>query len=201
MRIVYIAILLFCLLPIESACAKGIAFHTSVDGFSIELPAGWVQIPRSVINKTVGIVSSKFPRARPFTPSYAFQGAHTGSWFSYPYVLVSVKRVGRPSEAEIRESVSTSYSNVGRDITEKFTNMNSFAIGKPIYDKKTKAVWLYAKTQIKNHGEISGFMVTIPTSYGFVKISGFAKSETFWSFLPKFVGIINSFRADLGTKY
>lgn len=110
-------------------------FNSPNDGFSLELPPGWLQIPQSAIAETQQEILRRAPNAPKVRYDYGFQFGSTDQWFSYPYILVQVKRSGRIPEQELARIAQLPLGNAAAKFQERTRELVSeVEIGKPRYD-------------------------------------------------------------------
>jgi hypothetical protein len=87
---------------------EGTTYTHSLHGYSVDLPAGWREIPRPVVRRTLENITAENLRF-----DAAFEPLATSRWFECPYVAVqymSYSSLGlyrTPRDAEIRDLART----------------------------------------------------------------------------------------------
>jgi hypothetical protein len=171
-------------------------------GLMLEIPPGWVRIPSDVLEETQQKMQQLVPAAKRINYSYGFQFGSVDQWFSYPYILVEIKRTGRIAESEFHklDKVSTT------EMTDKVQGLvrgiaTDLAVGKMRYDESTKTVWITTGSNLSGVGRVSGTTAVIPTEYGSIQLHGYSREQDYLGFVTVFYDIVRNVRLDEGTKY
>ncbi|MGA7828439.1 MAG: hypothetical protein WCA04_12295, partial [Geobacteraceae bacterium] len=165
------------------------------DGFTIHLPKGWKPIPKEVLDKYSQAIAKMAPKAEKQEYDYGFQRSDTKKWFSYPYILVQVKRTGRIPEVQlkalkrIKKELDKSFNKATEALSEISSNAS---LGEPVYDPLSHILWSRITIDIKGTGTVRGIIGTILTKEGFVQIACYAKDDEFGTYLPVFESTIST---------
>jgi len=172
------------------------------EGFTLHLPSDWKPIPKEVLDKYSLAIAKMAPQAEKQVYDYGFQRNDAPKWFSYPYILVQVKRSGRIPEEQLK-----ALKRIEKAMDESFTKTtdslsaitSNASLGEPIYDPASHILWTRIAIDIKNTGTVRGMIGTVLTEAGFVQIAGYAKDDDFGIYLPIFESVIatTEIRADL----
>jgi len=177
---------------------------TTTDGFSITLPASWVQIPPQILDEYFKNLSAQVPNVSNVHYDYAFQSRADSDWFSYPYVLVVINKMGKLTESQLREysAATTNELTKVKSRLQDFSKItNDINIGDSHFDKSTLINWVSMTSNVINVGSTSETMAIIPTEFGYVQITGYTKTSENDDFLPIFKNIVNSFHANADVAY
>jgi len=85
------------------------------------------------------------PKAKKHTYSYGFQLRGSDHWFSYPYILVELKNIGRMKEPDIKK-LGRLLSKEGLSLSaESFGDIiSNVGHGASVYDEKRHILfWVY----------------------------------------------------------
>lgn len=172
------------------------------EGFILHLPNDWMPIPKEVLDKYSQAIAKMAPQAEKQVYDYGFQRSDAPKWFSYPYILVQVKRSGRIPEEQLKtlkrieKAMDESFSKTTDSLSAITSNAS---LGEPIYDPVSHILWTRIAIDIKKTGTVRGIIGTLLTEEGFVQIAGYAKDDDFGTYLPTFESVIKTteIRADL----
>jgi hypothetical protein len=187
----------FLCLCIAAACLAEEAkqpFPTK-DGFTLFLPDDWKPIPKDVLDAYSREIARLAPQAEKQTYDYGFQLSAAQKWFTYPYLLVQVRRTGRIPEDQLR-----SLARIGKAMDSSFAkaseSLSSFAtngtIGETVLDASMHTLWTRIAIDVKGVGTINGLVGTVLTEAGFIQISCYSKEKDFPGYLPVFETIVRS---------
>ncbi len=174
------------------------------DGFTMHLPENWKPIPKNVLDTYSRAIAKMAPKAEKQSYDYGFQRADTPKWFTYPYILVQVKRSGRIPEEQlealkrIEKAMDDSFAKA-KDSLSSFTSNAS--IGEPLYDPATHILWTRVAIDVKETGTVRGIVGVILTTEGFIQIACYAKDVDFTEYLPLFETVINTTEISDKMKY
>jgi hypothetical protein len=162
---------------------------------TLDLPDGWVEVPREVLQQFYDEMKRQAPLANIPKYDYAFQSTQGPPWLAYPYVLVKISPTGRPTERELTElpslDLNATYQQKSGDWSAV---MKDTSLGKMRYDKAANVVWMTSKSSVVSIGEVSGISGIIPTEKGFVELHAYAKTPDFPGHFPMFEKIITGAR-------
>jgi hypothetical protein len=93
---------------LTSIAAQELVWTSPSYGYSLTLPAGWVQIPQGELQRFRN--ERLPPQARRLIWDAAFQRGNPNDWFEWPYVIIQVIPTplrGLPTEAQFSQLVQT----------------------------------------------------------------------------------------------
>ena len=172
------------------------------DGFSLTFPPGWIAIPSEVITQAQLEMAKAAPNAPKPQYDYGFQFGSKEQWFTYPYILIQIKRTGRVPESQLEKLDkydSTETSQKLQKLAGKI--MTEVEIGKMRYDPATRVIWVNTGSNVAELGRVSGISAIMPTEFGIVQLMGYAKEREFMGFLSNFHEIVRSASFADGVKY
>jgi hypothetical protein len=185
-------------LLIMAACLVASGTHAGTftkPEVTLELPAGWVEVPREILQQFYDEMKRQAPLARIPKYDYAVQSTGGPPWLAYPYVLVKISPTGRPTERELTDLPSIDLNASYREKSGDWSAvLQDTSLGKMRYDKAANVVWITSKSNVVNIGEVSGISGIIPTEKGFVELHAYAKSPDFAAQMPMFEKIVTSAR-------
>ena len=172
------------------------------NGFSISLPDGWVEVPRDVIDSYEKEMARLLPNAQPQHYDYVFQLESSKNWFEYPYILVQVKNTGRIPESQleklegypVQESLDKQKKTVG-------SIMSNIQVGKVVYDKQNKIIWMRIESNVVDIGPISGISGMIPTEMGVIQVAGYSLKKSYLTYESTLQSVAKSVSPNLGLAY
>jgi hypothetical protein len=174
------------------------------EGFTIHLPQDWKPIPKEVLDRYSQAISRMAPQAEQQVYDYGFQRADSPKWFTYPYILVQVKRSGRIPEEQLKslkrieKALDDSFSKTTDSLSALASNAS---LGEPVYDPVSHILWTRIAIDIKNAGTVRGIIGSILTEEGFVQIACYAKDDDFGKYLPVFEDVIKKTELRAELKY
>lgn len=168
------------------------AESTSKPEFTLILPDGWVEVPQDVLTD----VNEELRRQAPGSSarySYAFQPAGAKNWLDYPYVLVQISNIGRPSESQLKAlpRIDTNQA-FGRTAAELKSFMSNTKLGQMQYDPVARVAWMTSESDVVDVGRVQGLSAVLPTEKGTLQLHGYALEASFPAFLPTFRQIVQS---------
>jgi len=200
----YKTILITYLLLVVTAAGVSIASGSELhkNGFSITLPDGWVEMHRDVIDAYQEELARLASNAPPQHYDYGFQLGSSKNWFEYPYILVQLKNTGRIPESQLekleRYSVQETLDKHKKGLS---SIMSDIEVGKIIYDKQTKMIWMRIESNVVNIGPISGLSGMVPTEKGFIQVMGYSLRENYSTYEPIFQSVALSISPEAGLAY
>ena len=203
-RIVLVMVTLFLLLGTICFGTEPTRPFAAKEGFTLHLPSDWKPIPKEVLDKYSLAIAKMAPQAEKQVYDYGFQRSDAPKWFSYPYILVQVKRSGRIPEEQLKtlkrieKAMDESFSKTTDSLSAITSNAS---LGEPIYDPASHILWTRIAIDIKKTGTVRGLIGTILTGEGFVQIAGYAKDDDFGTYLPIFESVVSTTEIRAGLKY
>jgi hypothetical protein len=176
-------------------------FDNTRDGFSIKIPPDWQPIPESKVAEMHAAARKAHPGFAVPDFRYGYQ-ARSDQWFSYPYVLVAVKRSGRAPEHLLAELAKDDFSAH----KEKFRSsagglVSAFEMGKAVYDPSTRILWATSEITYPKIGKVGILTGCVQTEEGGIWVYGYALRDAFDSHKPTFAQITESVRPTEALRY
>jgi hypothetical protein len=170
------------LTPGDSPGAKYRQEFRTKDGFTIRLPADWVEIPRQVLDDFSARLRKTVTGMEKQSYDYGYQRGYGGRWFACPYLLVQVTRAGRIPEEELRK-----YEAVRRGAAKaadraqggRGTVLSGATAGTPLYDAENRALWTRLSINSAALGQIEALCGTRLTEDGAVWITCYDTAADF----------------------
>ncbi len=169
-----------------------ITFENARDGFRISIPPDWQEIPESKIAEKVAAVRKASPDIQVPDFQYGYQ-ARSDQWFTYPYVLVSIKRSGRVPEYQLAKLQNVDWSVGGKAVQNLSDGQIShLEMGKVAYDPSTHIIWMASEATYPEVGKVGILNGSVQTQEGSIWVYGYALRDTFEANKPTFAQIAES---------
>jgi hypothetical protein len=198
---------LFVLIGVLSAPPAGAdtAYHSS-SGFSLSIPDGWTEIPRSAIDdmsrRIFSGAGSKVIHDAGFQPKGT-------EWFTYPYVMTQVINypVSRPpNEKEMRQilqHIAGGAANIqnqplSAEAKEILKNVQTSA---PTFDAAKRTFVLPLTLTVPGIGQVKGVAVGHFGTSSLVQVCCYDRVGSYASNEPTFAKILDSFKFDASAAY
>lgn len=166
--------------------------------FSMEMPAGWSEMPQKAIADKMNSIPNKPPAFDPF--NYGFQPGK--EWFAYPYVLVQARKVGKIKRSDLAKMPTIDLASVSQKVSKSMVERSTLMqLSKPTYDANTNIVWLFTQAVNPSTGAVMNVAALIPTEYGILQFNGSALPDGFPPFLDTFQKLVKSVKVDHATAY
>jgi hypothetical protein len=170
------------LTPGDSPGAKYSQEFRTKDGFTIRLPADWVEIPRQVLDDFLARLRKTVTGMEKQSYDYGYQRGYGGRWFACPYLLVQVTRAGRIPEREL-----TKYEVVRHEVAKaadraqggRGTALSGATAGTPLYDAENHILWTRLSINSAALGQIEALCGTRLTEDGAVWITCYDTAADF----------------------
>jgi len=170
------------LAPGDSPGAKYSQDFRTKDGFTIRLPADWVEIPRQVLDDFSARLRKTVTGLEKQSYDYGYQRSSDGRWFACPYLLVQVTRAGRIPEKELRK-----YQAIRREVAKaadkaqgvRGTALSGATAGTPLYDAENHILWTRLSINSAAQGHIEALCGTRLTEDGAVWITCYDTAADF----------------------
>lgn len=162
--------------------------------FSITLPLGWIEIPKSEVFIFEKNIESIVPEIPAEYSDYAFQLQASENWFEYPYIVVSVKNTGRIPDGQLEGLEGYSLQET---IDKKFKKafspiMSDMQAGKAVYDKQNKIIWMRFEMNAAYIGPISCISGMMLTEKGFIQASCYSLQADYPNYETAFKSVVTS---------
>lgn len=143
--------------------------------FSLELPPGWSQISREELDSRQKYIFDVSGQKVKYDYGYKLESA----WPEYPYIFVSIKRIGKISENQISGNATflSSFNKSFKDTTKNYeldTNgiLSGIKTGVPVYDDKNKILWSVGSAKVDDYGMVNTLGAMLLTEYGAIVFAG-----------------------------
>ena len=191
MKSLLVVIILFCLIFIGEFKAYSNEFQKNE--YSINLPDGWIEIPKDIIESNTNEMSKKVPNiARPYYDS-GFQLAENQNWFEFPYVFIAFDNKGRVPEREIKK-IEDKFNQklldkVNNNLNPLISNLQN---GEMFYEKQANIIWMRMSSDVPDKGKMVTLTAMIPTEKGFIEIYCYSSEDSFLDYESIFKSIVMS---------
>jgi len=183
-----IAMALFLVLARPLSCpAKTVS--SPANGFSFELPQGWVQIPDQVIKKQLEQIARDMPQAEKIHYDLGFQKEPGGKWFAYPYLLVEIKETGGFDPHELAGLNKTSPDQVKAGGPGPAFSLPP---GGMVFDPAKEVVWFKSNSTLPGAQEVVGVSGFFLTKLGAIAVSCYQFKSEFAASQDEFDRILDS---------
>ena len=196
------AIGLVFMLSAYSAQAQTI-YTDTLDHYSFVLDSGWVEIPKSIVDESVGFVLDQTQELR-FEYSAGFQ-LEDRVYFEYPYILMQEHQFSLNSlmYSEIEQlftgdDFSNSVQNAALDLSEL---IGTTTLDDPYVDRDRNVVIFNMSSDVVNVGTVNAILAMFLGRNQIVQMNFYWESSDRDYWLPAFNRMINSFRFDSGYGY
>lgn len=172
------------------------------NGFSISLPDGWIEIARDVIDVYEKEIAKLAPNEPVLHYDYGFQLDGSKNWFEYPYILVQVKNIGRIPESQLKKLEGYPVQKSLDKHRKGFSSiMSDIQVGKMVYDKQTKMIWMRIESNVVDIGPISCISGMVPTEKGYIQVSGYSLRNDYPTYESTFRSVAMSVKPESGLVY
>ena len=176
-------------------------FHSSAFGYSLDVPPGWEEIPRNLIQETyadllkpdsVGLYDA------------GFQLASSDGWFAYPFVLVQVMPLPRQINEDEFESFVQALTGMdfNKEIpTDTLRNLDNLEFGQVQLDADRRRYFSILNMDVKGVGPIRALSVGHFGRDSMVMIHSYSLRSDFDRDAEARLAIVDSFRFDPDKAY
>ena len=183
--------------------AVGDTFQT-YDQFSITLPPGWFWMPENALNQFAQSIDALSPETPGQVYDYGFQYGNTDKWFTYPYILIQVRPVGRIPTGEMAR-----YSKVKRGMEESLDQVREglasvlaeASAGDPVFDDENRILWTSMSMELQSGVLVRSLIAVKLTETGLIQLSGYATADTYDEYEPIFREAFATIELDEAIRY
>ena len=155
--------------------------------FGISIPTDWEEIPKEMLDGYSKNLLELAPDAPVPNFDYGFQAGDSETWFSYPYILISIKNTGRLSKKELLSLPDLSIDEYIDELGEAMENITSEVdMGQMYYDKASNIIWMHLEASVIGVGEIHGLNAMILTERGYIAAAAYSFKKDFTSYQALF---------------
>lgn len=179
------------------------SYTDPLDHYSFVIDAGWVEIPKSIIDESVGFVLDQTQELR-IEYSAGFQ-LEDRVYFEYPYILMQEHQLNLNSlmYSEIEQlftgdDFSNSVQNAALDLSEL---IGTTTFDDPYVDRDRNIVIFNMSSDVANVGTVNAILAMFLGRNQIVQMNFYWESSDHDYWLPAFNRMINSFRFDDGYGY
>lgn len=178
-----------------------LVYSDSVDHYSFNLPNGWKEIPKSVIDKVMG-EAVKQANAKRIEYTSGFQ-LEEKEYFEYPYILVQKHKLDTPSFSQLEKTLNSSdfQEKVNRETSVYSELLKNSTTEKPFIDKERNIIFMNIQMDVANIGQIKGLMAMFLGKDGITQLNFYSTTNEYSKWLPIFNSVIDSFKYDDGFAY
>jgi hypothetical protein len=172
------------------------------DGFSLTLPAGWVEMPRPVVQAYQAQLARLAPQGPRPIYKYGYQLRSAERWIQYPYILVNVSTRGRIPDHELDKIVARAVRGTEKEAEGRLGGIVSgLQFGQVTYDRGARILWMKTSMDVAGVGPIVGLSGMVLTKQGYVGVNGYASQAEFAKYAPIFEKITRSVTPDEENRY
>ena len=178
-------------------------YTDTLDHYSFVIDSGWVEIPKSIIDESVGFVLDQTQELR-IEYSAGFQ-LEDRVYFEYPYILVQEHQLSLNSlmYSEIEQlftgdDFSNGVQNATLDLSEL---IGTTTFDDPFVDRDRNVVIFNMSSDVANVGTVNAILAMFLGRNQIVQMNFYWESGDRDYWLPAFDRMINSFRFDDGYGY
>jgi hypothetical protein len=159
-------------------------------GFTVNVPRGWAEIPRDVIEAQSGRLDEIAPGAPGEKIDYAYQMSPSAAWFTPPYVVVQVSRAGKISE-DVLSRLAPLKGALGPGIAGPgLSAASAMKPGQTLSDPGGPTLWTLKEVQLAGGGPAKCLLGMRLTEEGGISIACYAKADDFEGYSATFEKII-----------
>lgn len=194
-RICIIIALVFILAGLASGTEFTQRFNAK-EGFTLKLPANWVQIPGEILNEHSGKLQQASPDKEMPAYDYGFQLSGAGHWLACPYILVCLNQTGRIPEGKIKKL--TKEKDGSQPIEEKISGIPNTEVEDIRYDPNDHTLWM---TFLADAEGVRGLVATKLTQKGCIQIVCYSSDQDFPEYRGLFENIVKNIYLSKDLKY
>jgi len=181
------------LLPLENCLAgNGNNYHSNENGYTLEIPNGWEQIPDNIIREYVRQLASEEGQSTIFFETAFQPKAKEGLWFQSSYAIVQIVKYSnlfpnwQPKENEFEYLVKQMSGIDTVKVVDKVLSptarnfVTDSTIGEVYFDRNNKLYVFSLEIKQPNDESIKGQIVGHFGKYAIVQVM-FYDSESNWS--------------------
>lgn len=175
-------------------------YSDSSDHYSFTAPDGWEEIPESVLESFLGILSDKDKK---FNFEAGFQFSER-DYFNYPYFLVKEVKVNVniSSYEEIESTFSVIKKTMEEEVVANPTLTSNVIIEGPTLDKDRNIIFANLQMDLAGVGSVKGMTAAFLGGKGkMTQLLFYSLTNEYNTWLPVFNGVIDSFKYDEGYAY
>jgi hypothetical protein len=177
----------------------------TTDGFTINIPADWIEIPKLVLDEYSRRMSAKTPGMDKQIFDYGYQLKRGDElWMMHPYILIQVKRGGKISQEmlDLHALFDAEIEKEGAALEQKSDKLLSdFRSSRKTYDKEAQMFWLDAQFKVGDDEIIKCLMGMKLTNEGIIQIMAYAREGTYNEYRPMYEEIIRKVELSEVLKY
>lgn len=195
----YLLASLVLLAPLAAVPVAARAETLQLQGFSIDVPAGWRAVPSAEVGKFNAKTVKRTGKSQNF--EYAFQPLGAKRWFDLPYILIRRHTGGRWTQADI-DKTDADFAAAGQKYTDRYKKLISqFSSKKGSYDQDLQIVWKVFEIHSPQTGPVNGLSATKLTSNGYIQIVAYDRRSQFPGNAPMYTAMIESVKLSPSLRY
>lgn len=163
-----------------AASVLSLAASVPSEGLSFDLPAGFVEVPASTIDRATNAMHERAPHAKVTRPLAAFQRPPIRpDGLTYPYILVYATDSRSPTTGEMKALAAHAPAQQSVDSTAASSD-GLISGGTPSlsYDEATHRVKLALMTNVNGSDSMPVYTEFVPTSKGIVSLNGYLSAAS-----------------------
>ena len=176
-------------------------YSDPIDGYSFDLPNGWEEIPKSVIDQYIDDVVRQTQGQRiEYTAGFQL---NEKNYFQYPYILIQEHSVNTPSYSQIERVLhNINFDDLTQKGTAEYSELlTSATVEKPFVDKERNIIFMNIELDVANIGKVNGLTAMFLGKQGITQLNFYAVSSEYSQWIPIFDSVIDSFRYETAYAY
>jgi hypothetical protein len=178
---------------------QALAYSDPADHYSINLPSGWEEIPKSVIDKYRD-EAARQSNAERIEYAAGFQLAGS-EYFKYPYILVQKHEVSAPSFSQLEKTFNNTQEIIDKKDAEYSELLRNATADKPFIDKDRNIIFMNIQLNAENAIQIDGLVAMFLGKNSITQLNFYSTKDEYSRWIPVFNTIIDSFKYDDGFAY
>lgn len=177
--------------------------HFSGTGFSLTLPRHWIEIPGDALEGFSQNLRKDSSGSVQETYEYGFQPGKGQTWFSFPYVLVQVKKSGKISLSDLQDYPAIK-GRIEPEMPAAWQVMQGVKKAKGgefHYDPERQVLFHGAVATFENGRDVKNISASYLTEEGMIAVHAYAVSSEYGQHADEFYRILNSVNIAEELKY
>jgi len=151
--------------------------------FTVNLPEGWIEIPRAVLDARAKAIADTSPDSKTKDYEMGFQLGSAEGWFAYPYIMISVNNAGKIDEPDTGGFEKVPWKqDLEKQGEGKVPFVDKMTPGTPYYDSEHRIVWTRLDLTLTSAGRVTVLLGSVLTEMGLIQVDGYSKTENFPDF-------------------
>jgi hypothetical protein len=151
-------------------------FRYAQERFSIDLPANWKEIPKSILDSHARALLKGLPAGKQRIV-HGYQLQSETAWFNHPYIIINFNDCGRIPESELEKSKNLKEipesirANASKGMEQIISQSK---ISEPIFDADSNIIWMSASIKLEGAENLKVLSGMHLTEYGLLCVTCYA---------------------------